>query len=356
MKFDLFFELPLAGAAHQDEVRLYREVIAQCELADRLGYRTAWLVEHHFMPGYSHSSAPDLLLSAIAMRTRQLRLGLAVVPLPYHHPVSVTERLATLDVISEGRVEFGFGRGFSPREHLCFGSDMAQAREHTGQALHVIRESLVSAQFKPAPGYEMLTGEPLVPRPVQAEGLPTWMACVSPDSFTRAAELQVNVLAGPFKPWFMTKRDIRSYHRACNKKAVSPGYVGMATGILCLPDGKQARQLAREHFVWFYQQLLEVTRPVLEQLYEGYDEYRRYGKLTGLFEKLLDLRTLEWAGMVIVGDPAHCIKRLQQLADAGVDHVLLAVGAGVMPDEVIRESMQLLAEKVMPAFAGSDAG
>ena len=349
MKFDLFFELPLADAAHKDEARLYRELITQCELADRLGYNAAWLVEHHFMPGYSHSSAPDLLLSAIAMRTRQLRLGLAVVPLPYHHPITVTERLATLDVLSAGRVEFGFGRGFSPREHLCFGSDMAQARVHTEQALQVIQHALINGEFKPAPGYEMLTNEPLVPQPVQSEGLPTWMACVSPDSFTRAADLQVNVLVGPFKPWFMTKRDIRTYQRACHKKATKPGCVGMAIGILCLPDGKQARQLAREHFVWFYQQLLQVTRPVLEQLYDGYDEYRRFGKLTGLFEKLLDLRTLEWAGMVIVGDPAHCIKRLQQLADAGVDQVLLAVGAGVMPDELIQESMQLLAEKVMPA-------
>ncbi len=356
MKFDLFFELPLVDAAHQDEARLYRELITQCELADRLGYNAAWLVEHHFMPGYSHSSAPDLLLSAIAMRTRQLRLGLAVVPLPYHHPITVAERLATLDVISEGRIEFGFGRGFSPREHLCFGSDMTQARQHTGQALHVIRNALANGKFNPAPGYEQFTGEPLVPQPIQGEGLPTWMACVSPDSFVRAADLQVNVLAGPFKPWFMTKRDIRLYQRTCKKKSISPGRVGMAIGILCLPDGKQARQLAREHFVWFYQQLLQVTRPVLEQLYDGYEEYRRYGKLTGLFEKLLDLRTLEWAGMVIVGDPAHCIQRLQKLADAGVDQVLLAIGAGVVPDELIQESMQLLAEQVIPAFAGSDSG
>jgi len=352
MKFDLFFELPLADAAHSNEARLYCELISQCELADKLGYNAAWLVEHHFMPGYSHSSAPDLLLSAIAMRTRQLRLGLAVIPLPYHHPITVAERLATLDVLSGGRVEFGFGRGFSPREHRCFGSDMAQARQHTEQALHVIRHALANGKFQPAPGYEMLSNEQLVPRPMQSEGLPAWMACVSPESFLRAAEIEVNVLVGPFKPWFMTKRDIRTYQRACQQQGAQPGKVGMAVGILCLPDGKQARQLAGEHFVWFYKQLLQVTRPILEKLYDGYAEYRRYGKLTGLFEKLLDLRTLEWAGMVIVGDPDHCIKRLNQLADAGVDQVLLAVGAGVMPDELIQESMQLIAEQVMPACVG----
>lgn len=356
MKLDLFFELPLPGAEHVEEDRLYHELIGQCELADRLGYNAAWLVEHHFMPGYSHSSAPDLLLAAVAVRTRRLRLGLGVVPLPYHHPVAVAERLATLDVLSAGRVEFGFGRGFSPREHVCFDSDMAQARVHTEQSLQVIQYALIHGEFYPAPGYQNLAGEPLVPRPVQSDGLPTWMACVSPDSFTRAAELQVNVLAGPFKPWFMTKRDINSYRHACNQQGSSPGRVGLALGILCLPDAKLARQLAREYFIWFYQQLLQVTRPILEQQYDGYAEYRRYGKLTGLFEKLLDLRTLEWAGMVIVGDPTHCIKRIQKLADAGVDQVLLAVGAGVMPDELVQESLQLIAEQVMPVCANSVSG
>ncbi len=335
------------------ELRLYRELIGQCELADRLGYNAAWLVEHHFMPDYSSSSAPDLILSAIAMHTQRLRLGLGVVPLPYHHPVMVAERLATLDVLSAGRVEFGFGRGFSPLEHRCFGSDMSQSRQHAEQAYQFISQALRTGRFSPAPGYQDITDEPLVPRPVQRDGLPGWMACVSPDSFIRAAELQVDVLAGPFKPWFMTRRDIAAYRQACRQKQTDRGRVGMAIGILCLPDARQARALAREHFIWFYQKLLMVTRPVLERLYEGYADYRKAGKLAGLFEKLLDLRSLELAGMVIVGDPGHCTKRLQQLAEAGVDHVLLAVGAGVMPDEVIQESMTLIAEQVMPVVNGN---
>ena len=141
MHFDLFYELAVPDFTRRNEHQIFRDTLEELAIAETCGFRTAWFVEHHFMREYSHSSAPDLLLAAASQRTQTLRLGHAVVLLPYHHPLQVAERLATLDVLSGGRVEFGFGRGFSPCEYAAFGVDMEQSRERVEEALAIIRQT-----------------------------------------------------------------------------------------------------------------------------------------------------------------------------------------------------------------------
>ena len=118
MRFSLLYEHQLprpwdAGAEH----RLLHEALAQVELADRLGYDTVWAAEHHFLEEHSHSSAPGVFLAAASQRTKNIRLGFGVLPLPpgYQHPARVAEAAATLDLISDGRVELGTGEGFDGR-------------------------------------------------------------------------------------------------------------------------------------------------------------------------------------------------------------------------------------------------
>lgn len=359
MHFDLFYELSAPAFAGRGEAAVFADTLEELALADTLGFRTAWLVEHHFMREYSHSSAPDLFLAAASQRTRRLRLGHAIIPLPYHHPVQVAERLATLDLLSGGRVEFGFGRGFSPREYASFGVDMGESRSRVRESLQVILEAFRGAPLQHRGEHFALDGIEVVPQPVQRPHPPLWTAAVSPESFELAAELGIGALVGPFKPWFMVREDIKRYRRAWRARhgdgpprSDQNPRVGMTVGIFCLPDGRRARELAREGLVWFYRQLLTQTRPVLERLYSGYEYYRRFGRLGGLLDKAASLGVLESAGMAVVGDPEHCIRKLRGLEAAGVDHVLCAVGAGVLPTELTRESMQLLAERVLPAFAG----
>ncbi|MEJ2687327.1 MAG: LLM class flavin-dependent oxidoreductase, partial [Gammaproteobacteria bacterium] len=169
--------------------------------------------------------------------------------------------------------------------------------------------------------------------------------------------LGLGALAGPFKPWFMVREDIRRYrqhwqrhHGAQPPSAGQNPRVGMTVGVFCLEDHEQAREQAREGFVWFYRQLFAQTLPVLERLYQGYEYYRRLGKLRGLVDKAINLKVLETLGMVIVGDPEHCIQRLQGLQREGVDHVLCAIGAGVLPTSAVRRSMEVLARQVIPHF------
>lgn len=336
MHFDLFHECANPPWLGRGEAALFRDVLGEIEWADGLGWHGAWLVEHHFTPSYSHSSKPDLLLAILARTTVRLRLGFAVIPLPYHHPLHVAERVAMLDVLSGGRLEVGVGRGFSPGEFAALGVPMEDSRARMESGLAGLR-----ASFR--------EDSRIVPRTLQDPGPPLWAAAVSPESVEWAAREGLGLLLGPFKPWFLIRQDIERYRAAW----AGPGAarIGLALGVFCLPDAARARALARPTFEWFYRELLDVTRPVLERWHPGYAHQRQLGRWLWLLRAGVRLPWLERMGMAVVGDPAHCRARLRLIADAGVTHLLCAVGAGAMDSAVTRASIACIAREVMPEFA-----
>lgn len=349
MQFDLFYEISQPPHVSRSEACAFEDTLAELELADQLGFGCAWLVEHHFMRGYSYSSAPDLVLAAASQRTQRLRLGLGVTPLPYHHPIHVAERAATLDILSHGRLEMGIGRGFSPHEFHAFGVNMAHSRSLTTESLDILRLALRDSHVDYHGQHFQLDALDIIPSPVQTPHPPLWTAAVSPNTFIWAAEQQLGALAGPFKPWLMVKQDIRQYLH--HWRAPEPPRAGMTVGIFCLPDGRRARELARPALVWFYQQLFATTLPVLERLIPSYEHFHDLGRFRHLLRLGINLTLLETLGMVVVGSPAECIAQLKPYQEAGVTHLLCAVGAGALESDLIRESMQCIAEHVMPAFA-----
>jgi len=355
MHFDLFYELSVPEHLNLTEKQVFDNVIDEIVLADRFNFNTAWLVEHHFMKQYSHSAAPELFLAALSQQTDRIRLGHAIIPLPYNHPVRTAERLATLDILSGGRLEFGFGRGFSPKEYQNFGVNMKDSRSVTQESYEIIKESFKGEAFSYDGNHFKIDDIEIVPKFIQKPHPPIWTAAVSPDSYELAAKLGIGALAGPFKPWFMIKEDIKLYRKSWDKyQSNNPDHIqpktGMTLGILCLDDNKRAREIGKPAFEWFYHQLLKQTLPVLKNLYESYEYYQKVGILSPLMDKTINLTILETLGLVIVGTPEHCIKKLKKLEKAGVDHVLLSVGAGAVDTEIVKESMQLINDKVIPAF------
>ncbi len=351
MHFDLFYELAMPPFLQRTERQAVDDALGELEIAERAGFHCAWLVEHHFMRGYSHSSKPELFLAAAAQRTTRLRLGLGVIPLPYHHPIHVAERVATLDLLSGGRLEVGIGRGFSPREYEVFGARMAESRELTEESLAVLRASFADGPLNHAGRRYRFEALDILPATVQRPHPPLWTAAVSPESFDWAAEQGLGVLAGPFKPWFMIEQDIRRYRAAWRHP--DPARMGMTVGILCLRDGARAKAIARPAFTWFYSELLRATAPVLERLYPSYERFREIGRFRSLLRLGAQPRLLEAAGMTVAGSPAECIERLARYRDAGVTHLLCAIGAGAVESAVVRESMACLAEEVMPALGAA---
>src|SRR5664279_3784547 len=154
MKFGVFYELQLPKPwLPGDERRLFHEALDQVALADRLGYDYAWEVEHHFLDEYSHSSAPEVFLAAAASRTKSIRLGHGirqVIP-NYYHPARTAEGLATLDIISRGRLDFGIGEGATRLELGAFG---IPAREKRAMALEAAEQIANMMVMSPYPGYE----------------------------------------------------------------------------------------------------------------------------------------------------------------------------------------------------------
>src|SRR3990172_2253106 len=153
MQFGIFYEHQIPRPWNDgDEHRLFKEALEQVELADRLGVDVAWEVEHHFLEEYSHSSAPEVFLAACSQRTKRIRLGNGITLMPpnYNHPARVDERIATLDLVSDGRVDWGTGESSSRIELEGFTIDYMQKRDMWEEA---VRETAKMMVMEPYPGF-----------------------------------------------------------------------------------------------------------------------------------------------------------------------------------------------------------
>src|SRR5713101_6960834 len=202
MRFGVFYELQLPKPwAPGDERRLFKDALAQMVLADRLGYDYAWEVEHHFLDEYSHSSAPEVFLAAAAARTKTIRLGHGirqVIP-NYNHPARTAEGLGMLDLISNGRVDFGSGEGAT---RLELGGFKISAKEKRAMALEAAEQIANMMVLEPYPGFEgthfSMPCRNVIPKPIQKPHPPMWMACTNRDTIRVAARNGLGALAFAF--------------------------------------------------------------------------------------------------------------------------------------------------------------
>jgi alkanesulfonate monooxygenase SsuD/methylene tetrahydromethanopterin reductase-like flavin-dependent oxidoreductase (luciferase family) len=202
MRFGVFYELQLPKPwAEGDEHRLFKEALDQVVLADQLGIDYAWEVEHHFLDEYSHSSAPEVFLAAAAARTKRIRLGHGIrqVIAHYNHPARTAETIATLDLLSDGRVDFGIGEGATRLELGGFGIPAKTKRAMSLEAAEQIANMFV---LSPYPGFEgesfSMPCRNVIPKPLQKPHPPMWMACTNRDTIKVAASLGVGALAFSF--------------------------------------------------------------------------------------------------------------------------------------------------------------
>jgi alkanesulfonate monooxygenase SsuD/methylene tetrahydromethanopterin reductase-like flavin-dependent oxidoreductase (luciferase family) len=198
MKFGILFELetgePFSGAR---ERQVTDEAVAQTRLADQLGWEYVWAVEHHFLTGFASCASPEVFLGYLASVTEQIRIGHAVV---HCHPTvnhfwRIAERAGMLDVLSDGRLELGTGRGFSPGEIVGFNADPALTRPAQIEVIKMLQEVWLDDTFAWDGEYYQLPEKSVHPKPVQEPHPPLWMACTQPASWDVAAELGVGVLS-----------------------------------------------------------------------------------------------------------------------------------------------------------------
>ena len=202
MKFGVFYEHQMGrpwadGAEH----RLLHDALEQVELADALGFQYVWEVEHHFLEEYSHSSAPEVFLAACSQRTKRIRLGHGIVLTApqFNHPARVAERIAMLDLLSDGRVEFGSGESSSEAELGGFQIDPARKREAWLEGLETALRCMVEVPFTGVDGeFVQMPPRNVVPKPRQKPHPPLWVACSRRETIRLAASKGMGALTFAF--------------------------------------------------------------------------------------------------------------------------------------------------------------
>jgi alkanesulfonate monooxygenase SsuD/methylene tetrahydromethanopterin reductase-like flavin-dependent oxidoreductase (luciferase family) len=350
MKFGIFYEHQLPKPwAEGREHRLFQEALEQVELADRLGIDFAWEVEHHFLEEYSHSSAPEVFLAACSQRTRRIRLGHGIVLCPpgYNAPARVAERIATLDLVSDGRVEFGTGESASRMELEGFGVPVAEKRAMWQEAVEQIANMLA---MDPYPGfagkYFSMPCRNVVPKPLQKPHPPIWVACSNRETIHLAARLGLGALTFAFVDPAEARHWVDDYYGTLERECVPIGHainpnIAMVTGFSCHPDALEAKRRGLDGFRFFgfalghfyafgnhkpgrtdVWKMYEAVRPNLP------DDGERHG----------------------IGTPEQLRSHLRQFADVGVDQVVFIQQGGNNRHEDICGSLDLFAREVMPEF------
>jgi alkanesulfonate monooxygenase SsuD/methylene tetrahydromethanopterin reductase-like flavin-dependent oxidoreductase (luciferase family) len=355
MKFGIFYEHQLPRPWDEGaEERLFHEALDQVELADRLGIDYAWEVEHHFLEEYSHSSAPEVCLAACSQRTERIRLGHGIVLLPpkYNPPARVAERIATLDLVSRGRVDFGTGESSSLAELGGFGVEIERKREMWLEALEQTANMMA---MDPYPGFEgkffSMPCRNVVPKPVQKPHPPLWVACSNRETIHLAARLGIGALTFAFVDPTEARKWVSEYHEILERECVPIGHavnpnVAMVTGFSCHENEEEARRRGEDGFRYFgyglgHHSIFGSHKPGRTDVWANFERARE---------------ALPPAGAARgIGTPDQLREHLAAFEDTGVDQVIFIQPGGKNRHEHICESLELFARKVMPEFAGREA-
>ena len=196
MRFSLIYEAQTDDESRAGDRKVFEDLVEQVVLADQLGFDVVWCVEHTSLSNYAHMSAPETFLAYIAGRTERIGLGHGVVCLPpmMNHPIKVAERIATLDILSKGRVHFGVGKGGSQQEAGAFGYELSTLQPMIDESMYLIPQFFVNEFVEHDGKYIKIPKRPVHPKPYQDPHPPMYMACTGDDSLPRAGSRGLGAL------------------------------------------------------------------------------------------------------------------------------------------------------------------
>ncbi|MEA2400292.1 MAG: hypothetical protein QOK00_695 [Thermoleophilaceae bacterium] len=373
MRFGIFYEHqnPRPWRQERSEHALLKDALAQVELADHLGFDYVWEVEHHFLEEYSHSSAPEVFLAAAAALTHNIRLGHGIVQIPpaVNHPARVAERVATLDLISDGRVDFGTGESSSAAELGGFLIDRTRKREMWEDALGAITRMFVEEPFA---GWDSefwsMPPRNVVPKPLQKPHPPLWVACSRRETIQFAARNGIGALSFSFVEPEDAGRWVEEYYDLIESDECVPvGFDVNPNVAVVLPmmlhedeataidrgiDGAHFFGYSLAHFYGMGRH--QPGRTVV------WDEFLANRDERGFARSLVTPDAAPLAVKIMqhglgslrgaIGNPEQVLDLCRRYEAAGVDQVIFVLQAGPNRHEHICESLALFAERVMPEF------
>jgi alkanesulfonate monooxygenase SsuD/methylene tetrahydromethanopterin reductase-like flavin-dependent oxidoreductase (luciferase family) len=348
MEIGMFHQFPALPGRNDAEA--FAEAFAQVDAAEALGLDVLWLAELHFDPQRSVLAAPLTIASAVAARTRRIKIGIAVQVLPLCHPLRIAEEAATVDQISHGRLIFGVGRSGLPRTYEDYGVSYAESRERFAEALDIILEAWSHPAVSYAGKYYRVDNVRVTPKPFQ-EPLPSIrIAAASPDTYpavgARGLPIFINARYGSFAEFAPAIREYRQAYAAAGHPGRGEVYLRVPTYLAETPA--RAREEPRESLMHFYREQAERLR----------DSLSRAGTraIEGRAERLARLENLTYdealAGQVLVGTPDRVAAQLHGLEDElGIDGILAELNCGgLIPHARVMSALELLCREVMPQF------
>jgi alkanesulfonate monooxygenase SsuD/methylene tetrahydromethanopterin reductase-like flavin-dependent oxidoreductase (luciferase family) len=376
MKFGIFYEHQLPRPwTETSERQLIADALDQIALADALGVQYLWEVEHHFLEEYSHSSAPEVFLAAASQRTRRIRIGHGVVQTApgYNHPARIAERIAMLDLVSDGRVEFGTGESSSEAELGGFGVDRDSKRDAWLEGLEVAIRCMTETPFGGVEGrFVTMPPRNVVPKPVQKPHPPLWVACSRRDTILLAAEKGIGALSFAFVEPEDARRWVEDYETVLQERCVPVGLavnpqVACVTPMMCAPSEEDAlaRGLEGANFFGYSLAHYYVFGDHVPATTDVWREFlQRRGKMgyspeAALAERHQMLGAKAAAGdhtglRGAIGTPAQLREFLRRYEAAGVDQLIFVMQAGHNRHEHIMESLELFGTEVLPEFIERD--
>ncbi|MGH6986646.1 MAG: LLM class flavin-dependent oxidoreductase [Caulobacteraceae bacterium] len=356
MRFGIFYEHQLPRPWTEGlEQKLFSDALDQVELADALGFDNVWEVEHHFLEEYSHSSAPEVFLAACSQRTKTIRLGHGIVLMPpgYNHPARVAERIATLDLVSKGRVEWGTGESSALLELGGYGVPVEEKRNAWREAVEQCANMLA---MDPYPGFQgkffSMPARNIVPKPVQKPHPPLWVACSNRETIKLAARLGIGALTFAFVDPAEARQWVDDYYRIIREECVPIGHavnanIAMVSSFGLHHDKETARARFRDGFR-FFQFALGWHYGFGEQIPGRTDIWEK-------FQTALANMPEEAAAEGGIATPEGLREHLRKFEDCGVDQVCFIQQAGRNRHEHICEALELFAGEVMGEFKAREA-
>jgi alkanesulfonate monooxygenase SsuD/methylene tetrahydromethanopterin reductase-like flavin-dependent oxidoreductase (luciferase family) len=368
MKFALFYEIPVArpwtpGKEHE----AYKNTLEQAILGDKVGFHAFWTVEHHFLEEYSHCSNPEVLYGAVAARTENIRIGYGVrlLPKPYNHPIRTAESVAVLDLISDGRVDFGTGRSSTRAELEGFDIDPDETREQWREALQHIVGAWTNDEYQ-ADGKYWKMGAPrrVLPKPYQQPHPPIFGATSSPGGHKEMGQRGIGLCSFTVGlPPEELAKNIDLYReglKECEKPAGAflNDTAATFTMVHCAPTTAEATEVAKESFEWYPRYGGGLIASVAEWMEEKGEtelgtyqytsdalKHRREGNLSAI-----SIDYLRDSGSAILGDPDTCIAAAKRYEAVGCDMLLCLVNPLKIPHEQVMQSIELMGKYVLPEF------
>jgi alkanesulfonate monooxygenase SsuD/methylene tetrahydromethanopterin reductase-like flavin-dependent oxidoreductase (luciferase family) len=344
MELGLFLEFPVREGSNENEA--FKESFALVSQAEELGVPSVWMAEYHFNPGRVLAS-PVTILSAIAGRTRQIRLGTAVLLLPLANPVRVAEEIATLDQISDGRVEFGIGRGTFPNVHEGFGVPFEESRGRFEESIEIILKSWTTETFSFEGEHFNIPEISVNPKPFQTPHPPIRVGVTSAESFPILGRMGFDILINPSRVFTLAelKPSIDDYRRAWKEAGhEGDGKVGLRIPVYLSHDARKAHDEPMESALFSMGRLSDRVAS-----YAGH--VGTLGDWGAQAERVRTMTYDDWLrDKVVVGTPESVLDRLLQLTESlQLSHIVFEHNSGRrIPHDLQMKSVRLLMDQVVP--------